>query len=398
MSDANNTSFSTVATSSSSVAASSPASLRRSSSNPPPFKPTSLIPNAPTLAAMQVNFRNNVMHLAQFYEEHQHYTVPKSEKKLFQFCKNMKTAIRKRREGTVDTDRRLTESQYKILRDIRFVDFISFLDKNKKQPPLTKAYRNILANIGSFQEQNGHRNIMHPGAKLIKTVKHSDGTTRDTDIIKSLRDALKILKEGKLGKDRKQTLKKKGVDLDSVVIGDISDPREENNLEREEDSDEIQEFSREESEEGGEGHFIMDDSRDDVMPTMVDSAVQVQKHQGSPTNRGRRETLQHPPVTDEVRDSESEEEPVKIVRHEEDGLEFYEIGKATASSVEKQTEQGEEMEQQVAFVNEGNSLEDKVESTASRKPNKPKARKAKEKKRPAEVVPLVLRRSNRKKA
>ena len=32
------------------------------------------------------------------------------------------------------------------------------------------------------------------------------------------------------------------------------------------------------------------------------------------------------------------------------------------------------MEQQVAFVNEGNSLEDKGESTASRKPNKPKAR------------------------
>ena len=111
--------------------------------------------------------------------------------------------------------RRLTEAQYKILRDIRYVEFIVHLDKEKKQHPVTKAFRNIVANIDSFREQNGHTDILHPTAKFIKTVKHSDGTSERTNLIASLQFAVKTLKNGKVGKGRKEKLKGMGLDLDA---------------------------------------------------------------------------------------------------------------------------------------------------------------------------------------
>ena len=55
-----------------------------------PFKPTALIPNSATLIPKEVKFRNNVFCLAQFYEEHNHYSVKKSDKSLYHFVKNMK--------------------------------------------------------------------------------------------------------------------------------------------------------------------------------------------------------------------------------------------------------------------------------------------------------------------
>ena len=85
------------------------------------FKPTSLIPHLATTTAKQVAFRDNVTNLAKFYELNEHYTVPKSEKRLFLFCKNMKSAIRARKEG-ITAHRRLTEKQYRILKDIKFVE------------------------------------------------------------------------------------------------------------------------------------------------------------------------------------------------------------------------------------------------------------------------------------
>ena len=402
----NDNSFSTIQTTGTNATASTPVLPNPSSSNSPTFKPTSLIPKVPTFAKGQVEFCNNVMSLAQFYEEHEHFSVPRSNKKLFQFCKNMKTAIRKRREGTIDSERRLSESQYKILRDIRFVGYISYLDKNKRQPPITKAYRNILVNIDSFCEQNDHTNIMAPDAKLIKTSTSSNGTSKDTDITKSLRDALRLLKAGKVGRDRKQTLKKKGVDLDAIAISGSSEEREEDNEEREEDNEE---------------NVI---GRDDEVPNVEDGMVQVQVQvqdvqQVSPISTGRRESLQLS-STHEVRDSLEEESNAKARRHEDEVL-----GIVSASSEEKETEEVEEIEQQVALVNEGNeginqnegnkenvgnTLEEKeVESTANKKKNKKaKAKKstkqAKGKKRCAsskdkpetEVIAQALRRSNRK--
>ena len=188
-------------------------SLLPVSSGSATFKPTSLIPAAVTLTIKHKNFRDNVISLAKFFEENQHYSVPKSQKKLFQFCKNMRTAIRNRKEG-VSSHRRLVDAQYKILRDIKFVDHTVELDKGKKQRPLTKSFRNILLCIDDFKQQNGHLDILHPDANFIKKVKRKDGTFHDTNSIVALQNAFRLLKSSKLGKDRKMKLREKGIDLD----------------------------------------------------------------------------------------------------------------------------------------------------------------------------------------
>lgn len=189
-----------------------------SSSNSSTFKPTSLISNTFTLNPRQVTFHDNVMMIAQFYEEHRHYSVPISNKKLYQWSKNMKYIIRCKKEGTVPS-RRLTDSQYKILKDIKFVEYTVGLDKDRKQGAMTKAYRNILASIDSFKNQNGHTDLLRPDAKFIKTVKRSDGSISNTNGIISLQKAFKTLKNGKLGKERKSLLKEKGIDLDVNSTG-----------------------------------------------------------------------------------------------------------------------------------------------------------------------------------
>ena len=199
----------TVATITTTAAA---AAATANNNNPATFKPTSLIPNMMTFTAKQVRFKQNVMELARFYEEHQHFTVPKSNHKLFQFCKNMKTAIRSRKEGT--SYRAMTEAQYKILRDIKFVDHTIYLDKTKKQNPTTKSFQNIIANINLFKEQNGHTDILHPGAKFVIQVKSRDGSVKDVDAIKPLQNSMKILRSSvKLGVERRMKLKEIGVDL-----------------------------------------------------------------------------------------------------------------------------------------------------------------------------------------
>ena len=166
-----------------------------------------------TLTQLEVTFHRNVVALAEFYEEHRHYSVPRSHKKLFSFCKNTKAAIRSRKEG-LKTYRRLAESQYKILRDIKFV---VHLDKEKKQKPTPKAFRNIITNIDSFREQNGHTDILHPTAKFITTVTKSDGSFESTNTITSLQFAFKMLKNSQVGKGRKEKLKGKGLDLDAIT-------------------------------------------------------------------------------------------------------------------------------------------------------------------------------------
>ena len=138
-----------------------------------PFKPTALIPNSVTLIPKEAKFRNNVFRLAQFYEEHNHYSVTKSDKTLYHFVKNMKSIIRSKREG-VSTDRRITDVQFRLLRDIRFVEYTTKLEKSKKQHPLTKAFRNVLASVDGFREQNGHTDLLHPDAKYVTTIKHCD--------------------------------------------------------------------------------------------------------------------------------------------------------------------------------------------------------------------------------
>ena len=183
------------------------------------FKPTSLIPTTRTLIARDVKFRMNAIRLAAFYEENQHYCVPLSEKKLFQFAKNMKAVIRSRREIGSAASRKITEAQYKVLKDILFVDYTVELDKSKKQQPVTRAFRNVVGNIDSFVAQNGHTNVLDPDAKMTKAVKRSDGTTHNISIIASLQNAYKTLQHGRLGKERKNKLKAKGINLDTTMIG-----------------------------------------------------------------------------------------------------------------------------------------------------------------------------------
>ena len=202
------------------AATAAPANTATAATSSAQFRPSSFIPKTVvTLNAKQVAFYDNVTNLAEFYEKHRHYTVPRSEKKLFQFCKNMKSAIRSRKELGSISSRRISEAQWKILRDIKFVEFTLELDKLVKQKPLTKSFRNLIANIESFKEQNGHTNVLDPNATLIKAVKHSDGRIERTNIIGSLVNSIKELKNGKVGKDRKKKLREKGIDLDAIMVG-----------------------------------------------------------------------------------------------------------------------------------------------------------------------------------
>ena len=171
-----------------------------------------------TLTLKEVKFRDNVIHLAEFYEEHHHYSVPRSNKTLFQFCKNMKTIIRNRKEG-VFCRRQMSDVQYKILRDIKFVEYTVKLEKSKKQHPITKAFRNLLVNVDDFKKQNGHTNFLHPDAKLNKKITHSDGSVEEKNLIGSLQGAFRMVRDGKLGIGRRMKLKEKGIDIDDNMMG-----------------------------------------------------------------------------------------------------------------------------------------------------------------------------------
>ena len=219
---------STLTTNNTTATAASTTTMTTAASPCPAFKPTSLIPHLATTTAKQVVFRDNVTNLAKFYEENEHYTVPKSDKRLFYFCKNMKAAIRARRER-ITAQRQLTDQQYIILKDIKFVGHTAFLEKSQKQNPVTKAYRTLISNnIESFEEQNGHTDILCPDAKFIKKISCSDGAFEERNIIQTIQDAVRTLKNSKVGKERKMRLKSKGIDLDADMIGSV--PREDSEV------------------------------------------------------------------------------------------------------------------------------------------------------------------------
>ena len=93
------------------------------------------------------------------------------------------------------------------------------MDKSTKQNPVTKSFRNLVVHIDDFKKQNGHTDILCPGSTFMKRISHSDGSSEEINMIRSLQTAVKTLKCGRVGMERKKKLKEKGVDLDEITIG-----------------------------------------------------------------------------------------------------------------------------------------------------------------------------------